>query len=125
MQPVLAVLRHLWLTAPGDLGAATRRANGGLLVLVPDQRPAECFAPEVADLLGTDTGDRTDESALSEELVTCLDHAELIAFRIGEHHVALVGSLTDVDVSRAESKRPLHCLPLGLEIARQIEVHIV
>ena len=35
--------------APGDLRAAPRRLDRGLLVLVPDERPAERRAPEVAE----------------------------------------------------------------------------
>src|SRR6188472_2968449 len=35
VQPVLSGLRHEWWTAPGDLRTAARRADRGLLVLVP------------------------------------------------------------------------------------------
>src|SRR5215210_5952145 len=45
VQPVLPWLRHQWRTAPGDLRTAARRADRGLLVLVPDQRPAQRFTP--------------------------------------------------------------------------------
>ena len=39
--------------------------------------------------------------------------------------MAFVGPLTDVDVPGAESKRLLDRLLLSLEVARQIEVHVV
>jgi hypothetical protein len=53
MQPVLLRFRHERRTAPADLRTAVRRANRGLLILIliPDQRPAQRFAPEVPDLL--------------------------------------------------------------------------
>jgi hypothetical protein len=41
-----------------------RRADRGLLALVPDQRPARRFAPEVPDLLRTVARNRSDESAV-------------------------------------------------------------
>src|SRR3954453_4809197 len=40
MQSVLSRLRHQGRTAPRDLRTAVRRADCGLLVLVPDQWPA-------------------------------------------------------------------------------------
>ena len=49
-QSVLAGLRHPWRTAPGDLGATMRRTNGGLLVLVPDQRPAAVLCSRSSQL---------------------------------------------------------------------------
>src|SRR5260221_124153 len=63
MQPVLPGLRHQRRTAPGDLRAAARRADRGLLVLIPDQRPAQRLAPEVPGLLRTVARERSDESA--------------------------------------------------------------
>ena len=51
VQPVLPGLRRHRRPAPGDLRTAVRRADRGLLVLVPDQRPAQRLAPEVPDLL--------------------------------------------------------------------------
>src|SRR5450631_3740971 len=51
MQPVLPGLRHQRRTAPRDLRTAARRADRGLFVLVPDQRPAQRLAPEVPDRL--------------------------------------------------------------------------
>src|SRR6266511_3016113 len=126
MQPVLACFRPHWRTAPRDLRTALRRANRGLLVLVPDQRPAQRLTPEVSDLLGTVGRKCSDESAVSKEVVARLDDAELIAFGVGEHHVTLLRALTDVDVPGAESERPRHRLLLVLEgRARQIEVHLV
>ena len=126
MQPVLPGLRHHWRTAPGDLRTAARRADRGLLVLVPDQRPAQRFAPEVPDLLRTVARKRSDESAVGEEVVARLDDAELVAFGVGEHDMTLLRALTDVDVPGAESERPRHRLLLVIEgRARQIEVHLV
>src|SRR3989337_2718508 len=126
MQPVLPGLRHQWRTAPRDLRTTARRADRGLLVLVPDQRPAQRFAPEVPDVLRTVARKRPDESAVSKELVARLDDAELVALGVGEHHMILLWALTDVDVPGAEPERPGHRLPLVLEgRARQIEVHVV
>ena len=126
MQPVLPGLRRQWRTAPGDLRTAARRANRGLLVLIPDQRPAQRFAPEVPDLLRTVARKRSDESAVGEEVVARLDDAELVAFGVCEHNMTLLRALTNVDVPGAESERPRHRLLLVLEgRARQIEVHLV
>src|SRR5262245_19671377 len=126
MQPVLPGLRHQWRTAPGDLRTAARRASRRLLVLIPDQRPAQRFAPEVPDLLRTVARKRADESAAREEVVVRLDDAELVAFGVCEHNMTLFRALTDVDVPGAESERPRHRLLLVLEgRARQIEVHLV
>jgi hypothetical protein len=80
MQPVLPGLRLQWRTAPRDLRTAARRADRGLLVLVPDQRPAQRCAPEVSDVVRTVARKRSDESAVSKEVVARLDDAELIAF---------------------------------------------
>src|SRR5215475_13397838 len=126
MQPVLPGLRHQWRTAPGDLRTAVRRANSGLLVLIPDQRPAQRFAPEVPDLLRTVARKRSDESAVGEEVVVRLDDAELVAFGVCEHNMTLLRTLANVDVPGAERERPRHRLLLVLERrARQIEVHLV
>src|SRR5215510_7294403 len=126
MQPVLPGLRHQWRTAPGDLRTAARRTNRGLLVLVPDQRPAQSFAPEVPDLLRAVARKRSDESAVGEEVVVGLDHAELVAFGVCEHNMSLLRALTDVDVPGPKSERPRHRVLLVLEgRARQIEVHLV
>src|SRR5256885_12860209 len=91
VQSVLSGFRLQWRTAPGDLGTAVRRADRGLLVLVPDQRPAQRLAPEVPDLLRTVARERADESAVGGEVVARLDDAELIGFGVGEHHEVLVG----------------------------------
>src|SRR3954467_10899515 len=126
MQPILPGLRHQRRTAPGDLRTAVRRANRGLLVLVPDQRPAQRFAPEVPDLLRTVTRKRSDGPAVGEEGVVRLDDAELVAFGVCEHNMTLLRALTNVDVPGAELERPRHRLLLVLEgRARQIEVHLV
>src|SRR5262245_25821600 len=60
MQAVLARLRHQRWTTPRDLRTAVRRADRGLLVLIPDQRPPQRFAPEVPDFLRTVAGQRPD-----------------------------------------------------------------
>ena len=83
MQPVLPGLRHQRRTTPGDLRTAVRRANRGLLVLIPHQRPAQRLAPEVPGLLRTVARKRADESAVGEEVVARLDDAELVAFALG------------------------------------------
>src|SRR5215204_2074306 len=108
MQPVLSGLRVDWRPAPGHLRTAARRLDRRLLILVPDQRPAQRLAPEVADLLRAIAIDRTDESRVCEEVVVRLDDAELIAFGIGEHHVIFVRRLTDVNVPAAQLERPSH-----------------
>src|SRR5918998_4969887 len=126
VQSVLSGLRHQRRTAPGDLRAAVRRADRGLLVLVPDQRPAQRVAPEVPDLLRAVARERSDEPAVGEEAVARLDDAELVALGVGQHHMAFLRALTDVDVPGAESERPRHRLLLVLEgRARQIEMHLV
>jgi len=104
MQPILPGFRHQRWAAAGDLRTAARRANRGLLVLIPDQRPAQRRAPEVPDLLRTVTRQRSDESTLGEEAVARLDDAELVAFGVGEHHVTLARALTNVDVPSAEGE---------------------
>src|SRR5262249_1876873 len=79
MQPVLAGLRrHGRRTAPRDLRTAGGRANRGLLILIPDQGPAQRLAPEVPNLLRAFAGKRPDESAVGEEVVIRLDDAEFV-----------------------------------------------
>jgi len=106
VQPVLPGLRHQWRTAPRDLRTAARRADRGLLVLVPDQRPSQRLAPEVPDPLRAIARQRPNESAVSKEVVARLDHAELVAFGVGEHHMTFLRALTDIDV-RAPSPSDL------------------
>ena len=108
-----AGLRPHRRTTPRDLRAAARRLDRGLLILVPDQRPAQCLAPEVADLLRAVAGQLTEEPAAGEEVVARLDDAELVALGIGEHHVLLLRELPDVEVPAAEPECPLHRLPAG------------
>ena len=112
--------------APGDLRPAVRRPDRGLLVLVPDQRPAERLAPEVPDLLGAVAGERAEKPQSARNALPGLDDAELVALRVGQHDVALLRPLADVDVPAAELERPGHRPPLVLEGgARQVEVHPV
>src|SRR5215212_6190763 len=126
VQPVLSLLGHHGRTAPRDLRTAVRRADRRLLVLVPDHWPAQRLAPEVPDLLRTVARERSDESAVGEEVVARLDDAELIALGVGQHHMALLRALTDVDVPGAEFERPRHRLLLVLEgRARQVDMHLV
>src|SRR6516165_11271025 len=125
MQPVLPGPRHQRRTAPGDLRTGARRADRGLLVLIPDQRPAQRFAPEVPGLLRTVARKLSEESAVGEELVARLDDAELVAFRVGEHHMTLLRALANVDVPGAEPERPGHRLLLVRPgRAGQMEVHL-
>ena len=109
--------------APGDLRAAVRRADRGLLVLVADQRPVQRPAPEVADRLRAVARERSDEAAVGEEPVAGSDDAELVALGVAEHHVVLLRALTDVDVPAAQPERPLHRPLLVLQRrAGQVEV---
>ena len=82
MQPVLPGPRHQWRTAPGDLRTTMWRANRRLLVLVPDQGPAQRFAPEVPDVLRAVAGKCSDESAVGKEVVVRLNDAELVALGV-------------------------------------------
>jgi hypothetical protein len=82
--------------------------------------------PEQADLARAVTGDLAEPSAAGEEAVARLDHAELVAVRVGQHHVALVRELAHVQVPPAEGKRrrdrPLLVLERG---AGDVEVQAV
>src|SRR5262245_33908323 len=126
MQPVLPRLLHQRRAAPRDLRTAARRAYRRLLVLIPDQRPTQHLTPEVTDLLRTVACNLCEEPAVGEEAVAGLDDAELVAFGIGEYHMAFIRALTNVQVPAAESERPGHRLLLVLQrSARQMEVHMV
>src|SRR5580700_6286429 len=102
MHPVLAGLRLQRQTAPADLGSAVRRANRGLLVLIPHQRPPECLAPEVPDVPRSLARNLGKEAAAGEEAGARLDDAELVALGVGEHHMALLRALANVHGPRAE-----------------------
>ena len=116
---------HGW-TTPRDLRAALGRLDRGLLVLVPDEGPAQRLAPEVSDGLGAVAGHFPHEPAAGQEAVARLDDAELVALGVGQHHVLLLGQLPDVKVVRAESERLRHRRRLVLEGgAGQVEVHRV
>src|SRR5690606_10245355 len=95
-----------------DLRTALRGLDRRLLVPVPHQRPVQRRAPEQADLPGAVTGDLAEEAAPVEELVTRLDHAELVTLGVGQDDVPLLGTLPDVDVAGAELERSLHRLLL-------------
>src|SRR6478672_3971568 len=91
----LSVPLHTWgngRTSPRDFGAAMRRLDRGLLVLVPHQRPAQRLAPEQTDPPGTVAGDLAEEPAPGEVGVARLDHAELVALGVGQDDVALLGA---------------------------------
>ena len=86
MEPVLAELRHQRRPTPGDHRTGeVGRANRGLFVLIPDQRPSQRLAPEVADRPRAIAVDRSQTWACREEVVGRLDDAELVALGIGEH----------------------------------------
>ena len=80
----------------------TRRLNGSLFVLVPDERPLEGVAPEQADLPVAVARHLAEKATASKELVSRLDHAELVAARVGQHDVVLVRELPDVEVAAAK-----------------------
>jgi len=101
MHPVLPGLRHEWRTTPADLGTAVGRAHRGLKVLIPDQRPAQRFAPEAPGLLRTIACKLCEGTAPGEKLVIRLDDAELVAFGVCEHDVTLLRTLANVDVPGA------------------------
>lgn len=50
VQSSLAGVGQQWWTTPGDLRTAERRTDRRLLIVFPDQWPAQGRAPEVADL---------------------------------------------------------------------------
>ena len=65
-------------------------------------------------------------SKIGEEAVARFNDAELVAFGVGEHHVACLRTLANVDIPGAEFERPRHGPALILERrARQIEMHLV
>src|SRR5205085_7478554 len=73
MKPVLRGLRGERRSPGDERTVAVRRADGGFLVLIPDQGPSERFAPEVPDRPRTVARDRSEPSAVSEEGVVRLD----------------------------------------------------
>jgi hypothetical protein len=126
MKPVLPGFRRHRRAAPCDLRTAARRANRGLLVLIPNQRPPKRFAPKVPDLLRTVTRERSDESAVGEELVVRLNDTELVAFRVCKHNVSILRALTNINMPGAEVERPRDgCLLVLERCTRQIEMHPV
>ena len=91
---------------PRDERTAIRLTDRRLFFLIPDQRPAERVTPEVPDRRRAVAGDRAEASTVSQERVGRLDEAELVAFGIGQHHVAFVAALTDVDMVGAVLDQP-------------------
>src|SRR4051794_5359221 len=126
MEPVFRGLRRDGRT-PSDEGTGTvRRSYRGFFVLIPNQRPSERFAPEHADRPRAIARNRSEASAVREKRVLGLDDAELVPFRVGEHDVTVVRSLTDVGVTGAE----LHEAPNRFELVvvgrrREIDVDAV
>src|SRR3954469_9884972 len=109
MEPVLADLRYLRSAAPADDRAgAVRGSDRGFLVLIPDQRPAQRFAPEGTDLPRPVAGQRAEPSTAGEERILRLDETELVAFGVGQHDVRLVRSLADVDVAGSQRNQSGH-----------------
>src|SRR5207237_10543230 len=115
MKPVLRDFRGNRRTPGDERTGAVRRADRGFFVLIPDQRPSERFAPEVADLWRTVARDRSETSAVSEEGVVRLDDAELVALGVGEHDMIVVWALTDINVAGPELDQSLDRLPLVLD----------
>jgi hypothetical protein len=113
--------------APRDhRSGEVRCADRGLFVLIPDQRPTERGAPEVSDLAGPVTGDRSETPAARQEVVGRPDDAELIALGVSEHDVFFLRALTDVDVSATQRDQSLDRFRLVVERGgRQVEVESV
>src|SRR3954451_5643477 len=124
--PVPRTLRCERGTAPGELGAAVGRLDGGLLVLVPDERPAQGVPPEQPHLPAAVAGDLAEVARAGEPLVAGLDDAERVALRVLENDVALLRTLADVEVPGAEGQgrghRPLLVVRAG---AGQVQVQAV
>jgi hypothetical protein len=79
-----------------------------------------CFA---RNLLALVPRSHTDMVAAGEEVVARPDQAELVAFGVGEHDVALVGRLPDVDVPTAQLDQPGGRISLTVDRGgRQVEV---
>ena len=111
--------------APGDLEPTLRRRDRGLAVLVVHQRPVERRRPEDPDLARPVGGDLAEEARAGQPVVGLLDHAELVALRVGQHDVVLVRQLPDVEVGRAELERASDVRLLRRGVAGQVEVHLV
>ena len=116
--------------APADRPrrSSCRRPATGSRSPGPGPRPAAspAPAPEVPDLLRPVAGQLAEEATAGEEAVARLDDAELVALGVGEHHVALLRELSDVEVPGAEAERPSHGrLLVGEGGARQVEVDLV
>jgi hypothetical protein len=63
--------------------------------------------PEQPDLPRAVAGDLRQVAAAREEVVARLDDAELVALRVGQHHVLLVGQLADIDVPATQFQYPI------------------
>src|SRR4051794_13988749 len=111
MQTVLADVRRHGRPPRDERTAAVRRADRSFFVLVPEQRPSEHGTPEVADLWRTVACDRSQTTTTGEEPVARLDHAELVAFRIGEHDVLVGGPFTPLEGVCARFGRAVGPLP--------------
>ena len=102
--PVRPVLGFDRRAAPRDLRAAKRRLYRGLLVLVSYQRPAQCVAPEQADIPGSATGDLAQAAGAGQKAIARPDHTELVPTRVGEHDEVVIGLLTHVDMPTSKAQ---------------------
>ncbi len=108
MHTVFPVLRDWRRATPGDeRTGSVRCAYSGLIVLIPNQRPSEGSAPELPDVPSPVAVDRSETFCSCEETVPGLEDAQLVALWVGEHHMAILGVLTNVDVAGAELKQRL------------------
>lgn len=126
MPAVLRRLVHDRGTAPRDLRAAVRGLDGGLVALVPHERPVEGRLPELADGARAVAAECADAAASGGEPVARCQDAEFVALGILEDDVRLGGELADVEVTSSQRQ---HALDRGLLVlerrAREVEVHPV
>jgi len=127
MQAVLAELPHQRRSTPlDDRTGAVSGTDRSLLVLIPNQWPAEYFAPELADLARSIGVDRSETPAAGEEVAVWLDDAELVALRVDQNDMTFVSALTDVDVTSTQCDQSLDQVVLVLERGgREVEMDVV
>ncbi len=116
METVLAGLVHHRRSTPLDdrtsaVGCTDRR----LVVLVPDQRPTEYLAPELADLACAVGIDRPETRAAGKEVAVRRNDAELVSLGIGEHDMTFFLPLADVHAARASFDQSVDCVLLILD----------
>ena len=83
--------------------------------MIPDERPFEGGAPEIPEGLSSITVDCADQIRAVEETVARLDDAELVAFRVSQDGMRLIGALTDVHVPGPETQCPVGHQPLAVQ----------